>query len=121
MSDTNPDIEILETALPPPPAGTPLWFRELVALTLKTTDPTVLDAAEQDYRGVFDSVDHFLHNQLGEHLPRHLQWLPACCDPAKLRLGYERGLVRLWTIALPNHQVIVFESQLERSRRRPRF
>jgi hypothetical protein len=120
MSDTDPDIEVLETDLPPPPAGTPPRFRELVALALKTTDTTVLDAAEQDYRGVFDSVDHFIHNQLGEHLPRHLQWLPACCDPAKLRLGYERGLVRLWTIALPNHQVIVFESQLERSRRRPR-
>ena len=90
MSDTNPDIEILETDLPPPPAGTPLWFRELVALTLKTTDPTVLDAAEQDYRGVFASADDFIHNQLAEHLPRHLQWLPACCDPAKLRAGYER-------------------------------
>ena len=122
MSDTDPDIEVLETELPPPPAGTPprLRLRELVALALKTTDTTVLDAAEQDFRGVFDSVDHFIHNQLGEHLPRHLQWLPACCDPAKLRVGYERGLVRLWTIALPNERVIVFESQRERGRRRPR-
>ncbi|MBK7829443.1 hypothetical protein [Nannocystis sp.] len=120
MSDTDPDIEILETDLPPPPAGTPLWFRELVALTLKTTDPTVLDAAEQDYRGVFASADDFIHNQLAEHLPAHLQWLPTCCDPAKLRAGYERGHIRLWTIGLPNGQVIVFESPREPGRRRPR-
>lgn len=120
MSDTDPDIEVLETEVPPPPAGTPPRFRELVALALKTTDTTVLDAAEQDYRGVFGSVDDFIHNQLIEHLPPHLQWLPTCCDPAKLRLGYERKLIRLWTIALPNERVIVFESQREGSRRRPR-
>jgi hypothetical protein len=59
-------------------------------------------------------------DQLGEHLPPHLQWLPACCDPAKLRIGDERGLVRLWTIALSNHPVIVFESQPKPGRRRPR-
>ena len=46
MTDTDPDI--LETEVPPPPAGTPPRFRELVALALKTTDTTVLDAAEQD-------------------------------------------------------------------------
>ncbi len=81
MSDTDPDIEVLETDLRRPPAAAPPRFRELVALALKTTNTTVLDAAEQDYRGVFDSVDHFIHNQLGEHLPRHLQWLPACWRP----------------------------------------
>ena len=120
MSDTNPDIEVLETEVAPPPAGAPPRFRELVALALKTTDSTVLDAAEQDYRGVFGSIDDFIHNQLGEHLPSHLQWLPACCDPGKLRTGYERGRVRLWTIGLQNQRVIVFESKLERGRWHPR-
>jgi hypothetical protein len=81
MSDTDPDIEVLETDLPPPPAGTPPRFRELVALALKTTDTTVLDAAEQDYRGVFDSVDHFIHNQLGEHLPRTCNGSPPAATP----------------------------------------
>ena len=114
MSDTDPDIEVLETDLPPPPAGTPPRFRELVALALKTTDTTVLDAAEQDYRGVFGSIDDFISSQLGEHLPPHLEWLPACCDPEKLRVGYERGLVKLWTIGLANGRVIVFESLRER-------
>jgi hypothetical protein len=114
MSDTDPDIEVLETEVPPPPAGAPPRFRELVALALKTTDTTALDAAEQDYRGVFASVDDFIHSQLGEHLPPHLQWLPACCDPEKLRTGYERGLVKLWTIGLSDGQVIVFESRRER-------
>ncbi len=120
MSDTDPDIEVLETEFPPPPPGAPLRFRELVALALKTTDSTVLDAAAQDYRGVFGNVDDFIHNQLGEHLPPHLQWLPACCDPEKLRIGYERGRVRLWTIGLPEGRVLVFESQREPGCRRPR-
>ncbi len=120
MSDSDPDIEVLETDVPPPPLGTPPQFRELVALALKTTDTTVLDAAEQDFRGVFGGVDDFIHNQLAEHLPDHLQWLPACCDPAKLRTGYERGLVRLWTIALANGRVIVFESPRECCHLHPR-
>ena len=111
MRDSDPDIEVPETEAPPPPAGAPPRFRELVALALKTTDSTVVDAAGQDYRGVFGSVDEFIHNQLGEHLPPHLQWLPACCDPEKLRAGYERGLVELWTIGLPTGRVIVFESR----------
>ena len=119
MSNTDPDIEVLKTELSPPPAGMPPRFRELVALALKTTDATVLDAAEQDYRGVFRSVDDFIDNQLGEQLPPHLQWLLACCEPEKLRVGYERGLVRLWAIGLPNEQVLVFESQREPDRRRP--
>jgi hypothetical protein len=34
MSDTHPDIEVLEIELPPPP--TARHFRELLALTLKT-------------------------------------------------------------------------------------
>ena len=111
MSNTDPDIEILETEVPPPPTGAPQRFRELVALALKTTDATVLDAAEQDYRGVFGSLDDFIHNQLDEHLPPHLQWLLGCCEPEKLRVGYEREVVRLWTIGLPNGQMMVFESQ----------
>ena len=114
MSDTDPDIEVVETEAPPPPVGAPPCFREMVALALKTTDTTVLDAAEQDYRGVFGSIDEFISNQLSEHLPPHLEWLPACCDPEKLRAGYERGLVKLWTIVLANGRVIVFESQRER-------
>jgi hypothetical protein len=119
MSSTDPDIEVLETELVSPPSGTPRHFRELVALTLKTTDSTVLDAAERDYRGVFVSVHDYIDNQLGEHLPPHLQWLPACCEPEKLRLGYERGTVRLWTIRLPDGRVLVFESQREPGRHRP--
>ncbi len=120
MSRTDPDIEVLETELSPPLAGTPPRFRELVALALKTTDATVLDAAEQDYRGVFSSVHDFIDNQLGEQLPPHLQWLVACCEPEKLRVGYERGLVRLWTIGLPDGRVLVFESRREPGRCRPR-
>ena len=42
MSDTDPDIEVLETDLPPPPAGTQPRFRELVALALKTTNLSLI-------------------------------------------------------------------------------
>lgn len=80
MSGSDPDIEVLGTEVPPPPAGTP-WFRELVALALKTTDTTVLDAAEQDYRGVFASLDDFIHNQLGEHLPPICNGCPRAAIP----------------------------------------
>ena len=34
MSDSDPDIEVLETEGPPSPVGTPPRFRELVALAL---------------------------------------------------------------------------------------
>lgn len=120
MSDTHPDIEVLEIELPPPPTGAPPHFRELLALTLKTTDATTLDAAELDYRGVFASADAYIRNQVGEHLPSHLQWLLPCCDPEKLRVGYERDLVQLWTIGLNDGLVMVFESQREPGRRRRR-
>ena len=104
-ADDEPDIELRPRA-----PGPPLRFRELVAVALKTTDSSVLDAAEQDYRGVFASVHDFVCNQIGEHLPSYLLWLLACCDPEMLRVGYEGGRVRLWTIGLARARVIVFES-----------
>lgn len=119
VTDNEPDTET-RVELPSQAVDTPLRFRELVALALKTTDSCILDAAEQDYRGVFASVHDFICNQLGEHLPSFLQWVLACCDPEMLRVGYERGHVRIWTIGLANERVIVFESQRERGRQRPR-
>lgn len=120
MSDTNPEIEILETDAPPRPRGTPPEFRELVALALKTTAADVLDAAERDYRGTYPSVDHYVHDQLAEHLPSYMHWLLECCDQAKLRNGYESGALRIWTIALPGGRVLLFESQVETGCRRRR-
>ncbi|HOZ24420.1 MAG TPA: hypothetical protein PLI83_06505 [Thermomonas sp.] len=120
MSDTDPEIEILETEVAPPPLGSPPRFRELVALALKTTDADVLDAAEHDYRGIHGGVDAFIRDQLAEHLPPHLQWLLECCDPEKLRLGYEGRAIRIWTIAVAEGRFAVFESSCEPGRRRPR-
>ncbi len=65
---------------------------------------------------MFASADAFIRNQVGEHL----QWLLPCCDPEKLRVGYERDLVQLWTIGLNDGLVMVFESQREPGRRRRR-
>ncbi len=58
----------------------------------------MLDAAEQDYRGVFDSVDHFIHRQLGEHLPRTCNGSPPAATPPSCApaTSARRGLVRLW-------------------------
>ena len=81
MSDTDPEIEILETEVAPPPSGSPPRFRELVALALKTTDADVLDAAEHDYRGIHGGVDAFVRDQLAEHL----QWLRPREVAAQLR------------------------------------
>ncbi len=120
MSGTDPDIEILETDVPPRPSGTPPEFRELVALALKTTATDILDAAETDYRGTYASVDDYVRDQLGEHLPPHMHWLLECCDPGKLRAGYENGALRIWTIALHDGRVLLFESQAEPGRRRSR-
>lgn len=119
MSDTDPEIEILETDAPPRPRGTPPEFRELIALALKTTAAEVLDAAERDYRGTYPSVEHYVHDQLAEHLPPYMRWLLECCDPARLRNGYENGVLRIWTIALRDGHVLLFESQYESGRRRP--
>lgn len=104
---TGLDVEV-ELSLPAD--GAPLRFRELIAHALGTTDETVLDAAERDYRGVFASVHDFICNQIGEHLPAYLQWLLACCDPEMLRVGYERGRIRVWTIRLAETRRIIFES-----------
>lgn len=120
MSDTDPEIEILETDAPPRPCGTPPEFRELVALALKTTAADVLDAAERDYRGTYPSVEHYVHDQLVEHLPSYMHWLLECCEPTQLRAGYENGLLRIWTITLSDGRVLLFESQVESGRRPPR-
>jgi hypothetical protein len=114
MGDAAVGCTVLETEISPSPVGTLSRLRETIALALKSTDSTILDAAEQDYRGVFASIDEFIRNQIGEHLPPYLQWLLACCDPERLQVGYTRGRVRLWTIGLADERVIVFESRRER-------
>jgi hypothetical protein len=115
VADREPDFKA-PSEFTSPTTDTPLRFRELVTLALKTTDSAVLDLAEQDYRGVYASINDYICNQIGEHLPPYLQWLLACCNPEMLRVGYERGLVRIWTIGLANDRVIVFESQRKRRR-----
>lgn len=117
MSDTDPEIEIHETEALPRPPGTPPEFRELIALALKTTAAVVLDAAEQDYRGTYPSAEAYVREQLAEHLPRYMRWLLACCDAERLRAGYENGALRIWTIALPDGRVLLFESTAEYGRR----
>jgi hypothetical protein len=105
---TDPEIEIFETEVRAPPAGTPPDFRERVTLRLKTTDMTVLDAAEQDYRGVFETINEFIRTRL----PANAQWIFACCDRGRLQEAYELEFeIVIWTIPLPRERMLVFESQ----------
>lgn len=43
-----------------PPVGAPVDFRERLVLYLKTTDPVRLQAAENDFRGVWDSEFQYI-------------------------------------------------------------
>lgn len=75
---------------------------------------------EEDFRGTYASVDDYVRDQVGEHLEPHMRWLLGCCDPVQLRAGYENGALRIWTIALQDGRVLLFESQAELGRRRLR-
>jgi hypothetical protein len=65
------------------------------------------------YRGIWPSEHDYIVEQLAEHLPPHMAWVLACCDPAKLREGYEAGKLRVWSTPhqhRPGH-VLVFEAR----------
>ena len=108
---TDPEfsVDVVEAAAAP--AGTPPEFRELVALALKTTDERVLQDAEDAYRGIFASAHDYIVQRVAETLPAELRWILACCDPTKLRTGYERGVLVVWEIRLADGRALVFESQ----------
>lgn len=109
MSD--PDhLDIAVEPMPPPPVGSPRNFRELLSLHLKTTDSATLAAAERDFRGVWTSEHDYIAEQIAEHLPPFLGWLPAATDPGKLRKGYCGQALRVWSISLESNSVMVFES-----------
>jgi len=112
-----PDFDVSEgEALPPLPPGAPPDLRARLVLALKTTAPDVLDAAVDGFRGVFASCHEYLCEAIANELPRHLQWLPACTDPDKLRAGYENNAIAVWEIRLEADRVMVFESPRSGSR-----
>ncbi|MBL9100689.1 MAG: hypothetical protein JNL82_07015 [Myxococcales bacterium] len=58
------------------------------------------------------SEDEYIADQIAEHLPPYLTWLLACCDPGRLREGYEAGKLRIWSRPHPRQagRVWVFET-----------
>lgn len=68
--------------------------------------------AHPAYRGTWTSEHAYITEQIAEHLPPHLLWLLACCDPEQLRRGYEAGKLRIWSIAHPRQpgRVWIFET-----------
>lgn len=103
------EIEIIAK----PPAGAPADFRERLVLHLKTTDPARLQAAENDFRGVWDSEIQYIAEQVAKHLPPLLGWLAAAADPEKLREGYCGRALRVWSITLESGACMIFESVVE--------
>ncbi|MCY1009496.1 hypothetical protein OV079_28810 [Nannocystis pusilla] len=106
MLEVEIDVEVVE----PPPTGAPLDFRERLVLALKTTDASVLAAAERAFRGVWPSIHDYIVERLAADLPPGLGWVLRCCDPAGLRRGYEAGEREVWAIPLGHGQAMVFES-----------
>ncbi|HEY8375056.1 MAG TPA: hypothetical protein VIK91_01150 [Nannocystis sp.] len=100
-----------------PPGGTPPDLRERIARALSTVDAAFLDAAVRGYRGIYLSAAEYIETRLAEHLPPFLQWLLACCDPDKLRAGYELDQRAVWAIPYRDTRVLVFET--DRDRRLP--
>ena len=63
------------------------------------------------YRGIWPDEDTYIREQIAEHLPPFLAWLPACCDPTRLRGAYTAGKLRVWSRPAPGGRgVHVFES-----------
>lgn len=107
---TDPDFEVSEGEELSLPASAPPDLRARLVLALKTTAPDVLAAAVDGFRGVFSSCHEYLCEAIANELPLHLQWLPACTDPDKLRAGYENKAIAVWEIKLTGDRVMVFES-----------
>ncbi len=99
------EVEVMD----PPPEGAPPGFRERLAMALRSTQVDVLAAAEAGFRGVYKGAEDYVEQQLAEHLPAFLSWLLACCDRSKLLDGYENGRLVVWTVALEDGRVLVFE------------
>lgn len=104
-SEGEMEVEVMD----PPPEGAPPGFRERLAMALRSTQADVLTAAEAGFRGVYKSAEEYVEQQLAEHLPAFLSWLLACCDRSKLLDGYENGQLVVWTVALDDGRVLVFE------------
>lgn len=101
------------------PGGTPTDLRERIARALSTADAAFLDAAMRGYRGVYLSIAEYIETRLAEHLPPSLQWLLACCDPDKLRAGYELDHRAVWSISFRDTRVLVFETDRARQGKTP--
>ena len=68
--------------------------------------------AHPAYRGTWASEHEYIAEQIAEHLPPHLAWLLACCDPVRLRDGYEAGKLRISSTPDPRQsgRVWIFET-----------
>ncbi|HEY8380193.1 MAG TPA: hypothetical protein VIK91_27070 [Nannocystis sp.] len=95
----------------PRPVGAPADLRQRLARALGTDDPGLLAAAEADYRGVYESEHEYIADQVATHLqPPDMTWILACCEPAKLREGYQGRALVVWSLPYGERARLVFET-----------
>ncbi|MBZ5714541.1 hypothetical protein [Nannocystis pusilla] len=106
------DVEVVKA----PPMDAPVDFRERLALALGTTDARLLDAAERGYRGTFASVHDYVRERLALATGPNFDDALASRDPDELLRRYSGDERLVWSIALSDEQVMVFELPRESSR-----
>lgn len=131
--DTAPDPEPTDTAVAGEPPITPLrdlaveldiedpapargldpiQLREAIAAGLQTTNAEVLEDAAGDFRGIYSDIMEYIRLQLLDLLQPWLAWVLECCEPDRLRGGYEAGKLLVWALPHPRDPclLLVFES-----------
>ncbi|MDC0670878.1 hypothetical protein [Nannocystis radixulma] len=106
------DVEVVKA----PPTDAPVDFRERLALALGTTDARLLDAAERGYRGTFASVHDYVRERLALTTGPNFGDALASRDPDELLRRYSGDERLVWSIAVSDEQVMVFELPRESSR-----
>lgn len=99
------DIEIVAA----PAVDVPVNFRERLALSLRTTDARVLDAAERAYQGTWPTLQAFLLERLQRALGTSRAAFLANKGAAELLRYHQRRGFLIWSIPVPGPACMMFE------------
>ncbi|WP_096330405.1 hypothetical protein [Nannocystis exedens] len=116
QADSDLEVPIDVEVVTPPPADAPEGFRERLALALGTTDARLLDAAERGYKGTWTSVQAYLVDRLALTMGPNFAEALASRPPEELLRTYCGDERLVWSIAVSEAQVMVFELPRESSR-----
>lgn len=116
QADSELEVPIDVEVVTPPPADAPEGFRERLALALGTTDARLLDAAERGYKGTWATVQGYLRERLALTMGPNFAEALASREPEALLRTYCGDERLVWSIAVSDAQVMVFELPRESSR-----